>query len=204
MPLHDWAGVPPGDYLDFRGAWLIGIKVALNDGLLPPDYFALVVPTIPPGGNTVGRWRVEIQRARDRHLIAVIELVSPGNKASKSAFADLVRKSVQLLRQGVHVVLIDPFPPTARDPKGIHAVVWNELTGKPFTPPSGKPLTLASYAALGGNTFTAHVDPLAVGDRLPDVRLFLTDEYFVPTPLEATYAAAWKGFPAMLRAVVER
>jgi len=86
---------------------------------------------------------------------------------------------------------------------GIHATVWKELTNKRFAPPKGKPLTVASYVALGANTFTTHMEPLAVGDRLPDIPLFLSDEFFVETPLEETYQIAWLGFPSPLRAVVE-
>jgi hypothetical protein len=150
-----------------------------------------------------GRRRVAIQHARSRQIVAVIEIVSPSNKANKPDFADLIGKTVQLLRQGTHALMIDPFPPTPRDPRGIHAVVWKELTGKPFAQPDGKPLTVASYAARGGNTFSAYVEPLAVNDRLPDMPLHLTDEYRVKLPLEATYQTAWQGFPAALRGLVE-
>lgn len=151
----------------------------------------------------VGRRRVAIYHARNRQIVAVIEIISPSNKRKKPEFADLVGKTVQLLRQGVHVLLIDPFKPGARDPRGIHAAIWKELTGKPFTPPADKPLTLASYVALGANTFTAYVEPIAVGDHIPDMRLYLTDEFFVAVPLEETYQSAWQGFPAPLQAVVE-
>jgi hypothetical protein len=149
-----------------------------------------------------GRRRVAIHHARSRVIVAVIEIVSPSNKKNKPEFADLIGKTVQLLRQGAHVMLIDPFPPSNRDPNGINAVVWKELTGK-SPAPAGKPLTLASYVALGGNTFTSYVEPLSVGDRLPDMRLYLSSEYFVKTPLEETYQVAWQGFPAPLRKLVE-
>ena len=91
-----------------------------------------------------GRRRIAIKHARNRQIVAVIEIVSPSNKSAKPEFADLLEKSVQLLRQGIHLMLIDPFPPTSRDPRGIHAALWKELTGKKFTPPEGKPLTVAA------------------------------------------------------------
>lgn len=93
-------------------------------------------------------------------------------------------------------------PPSSRDPRCVHAAVWKELTGKPFVPSREKPLTVASYAALGANTFKAHVEPLAVGDPIPEMPLHLTDEYHVLLPLEATYQTAWSGFPAALRSLV--
>jgi hypothetical protein len=147
----------------------------------------------------VGRRRIAIRHVRNRRLVAVIEIVSPSNKASKAEFADLRDKSIGLLSGGVHLLLIDPFPPTARDPKGLHDAVWRGLTGKRFEPPADKPLTLAAYVARGADTFSAFVEPLAVDDRLPDMPLFLTDEHHVATPLEETYQSAWAGFPAPLR-----
>jgi hypothetical protein len=146
-----------------------------------------------------GRRRIAIHHIEGRRLVAVIEIVSPSNKASKAEFADLRNKSVGLLNGGVNLLLIDPFPPTARDPKGLHDAVWRALTGKRFTPPADKPLTLAAYVARGANTFSAFIEPTAVGDALRDLPLFLTPERHVPVPLEETYQTAWAGFPAPLR-----
>ena len=170
---------------------------------IPPPSVGLITATASGRKQrSSGRHRVVIRHARSRQTIAAIEIVSPNNKARKSEFADLVGKSVELLHQGGHVLIIDPFPPTARDPNGIHAAVWKRLTRKPFTQPAGKPLTFSSYVARGANIFSAFVEPLAVGDRLPDMPLFLTDELHVPTPLEETYQTAWQGFPAPLRVIV--
>jgi hypothetical protein len=242
MPMHDWTLVEPNDYHTFHLMWIASLASTLNNGSLPPGYFALaehtVRPYVPdvvtlslpsangtaaasgggvavatappptrftdtePGKRKAGRRRVSIQQARDRRVVAVIEIVSPSNKAKRDEFADLVGKSVQLLREGVHLLLIDPFPPTARDPHGLHAVVWKELTGKPFTPPAGKLLTLAAYRAAGDNTYTAYVEPVAPGDRLPDMPVFLTPEVYVNAPLEETYQVAWHGFPPPLRALL--
>ena len=44
--------------------------------------------------------------------------------------------------------LIDPFPPTKRDPHGLHAAIWAEIDeGSDFRPPPDKPLTLVAYEA---------------------------------------------------------
>ena len=65
-----------------------------------------------------------------------------------------------------------PVSPTPRDPAGIHQVIWDELSGVPFAErPADKPLTVASYDP--GVGLTAYVDPLCVGDHLPDAALFL-------------------------------
>jgi hypothetical protein len=41
MPVHDWTRVEAGVFHDFHTVWIGGIRTVLNDGLLPPDYYAL-------------------------------------------------------------------------------------------------------------------------------------------------------------------
>lgn len=150
-----------------------------------------------------GRRHIAIRAASDRRLVAVIEIVSPSNKARRKEFLDLVDKAVLLLTGGVHLLLIDPFPPTTRDPHGLHAAVWKALVGESFRPPVDKPLTLAAYAARGGGDCTAFVQPIAVGDVLPEMPLFLAPDRYVNVPLEATYQTAWAGFAPPLRGLLE-
>ena len=76
------------------------------------------------------------------------------------------------------------------------------MTKKPFTLPSDKPLTLASYAAEGGDYFASYVEPIAVGDELPAMPLFLGPEAYINVPLESSYQQAWTGFPEPWREVV--
>lgn len=144
--------------------------------------------------------QLSIRHISDHRMVALIELISPGNKAGESNFESFLNKACGVLSEGIHLLVIDPFPPTNRDPNGIHAAIWEAVTGKPFTPPVGKPLTLASY--YSGEKITAHVDPIAVGDVLPDKPLFLGAGLHVNVPLEATYTAAWQTFPAEWRNVI--
>jgi hypothetical protein len=60
-----------------------------------------------------------------------------------------------------------------------------------------KPLTCASY--IGGLGAEAFVEPVAVGDKLPTIPLFLTPEEYVPVPLEATYQSAFDSVPEIWR-----
>ena len=140
---------------------------------------------------------------RHRHgdVLAVIEIVSPGNKASRAEIRTLVDKSVDLIRQGIHLLLIDPFPPGPRDPHGLHKAIWDEFQEEELDLPPDKPLTLASYNA--GPECVAYVEFVAVGDRLPEMPLFLRPDTYVPAPLEATYQAAWATFPAALKGLLE-
>lgn len=86
---------------------------------------------------------------RHRHgdVVAVIEIVSPGNKATRAEFRALVEKSADLIRQGIHLLVIDLFPPGMRDPQGIHKAIWDEFQEEDLDLPPDKPLTLASYVS---------------------------------------------------------
>lgn len=140
-------------------------------------------------------------RHPDGDVIAVVEIVSPGNKDSRHAIRAFARKAEAFLRAKIHLLVVDPFPPTRRDPQGIHKVIWDRLRDEPFELPPDKRLTLASYSA--GGEVVAYVEPVAVGDALADMPLFLTPDRYVPCPLEATYQAAWATFPAVLKGQLE-
>ena len=134
-------------------------------------------------------------------VVAMIEVVSPGNKDSVNALRAFTGKVVDFLSKGISFVVIDLFPPTARDPDGIHQAIWDELVGEPFEArPTDKPLTVASYDAAGD--LATYVDPVAVGDPLPDAPLFLAPGWYVNIPLEMTYAASWEATPKPIRELV--
>ena len=144
--------------------------------------------------------RIVVRHAEGR-VVAFIEIVSPGNKGSRQALRAFVEKTTQLLEQGIHLLVVDLFPPGKRDPQGIHRAIWEEIHDTHFKLPAGKPLTLAAYAA--GSTMTAYVEPVAVGDVMPDMPLFLEPERHVLTPLEATYQAAWGELPEEIKELLE-
>ncbi len=52
-------------------------------------------------------------------------------------------------------------------------------------------------------TPNAYFEPIGVGAALPDMPLFLTPDYYVNVPLEATYQAAWHGVPKRWKRVIE-
>jgi hypothetical protein len=133
--------------------------------------------------------------------IAVIEIVSPGNKDSRGALREFVEKTVDYLRAGVHALVVDVLPPTRRDPCGIHKVIWDEVEDEDFTLPEGKNRVLASYET--GDVHTAYVEVVGVGDVLPDMPLFLASGWHILVPLEAAYRVAWEACPEALRTAVE-
>jgi hypothetical protein len=244
MPVHDWSRVDANVFHHFHQRWTIAICDALNAGLLPTGFSALVeqhaagfVPDLlalerrsrpkrpdePVGGVLVAeppRTRHVIQakevlaargnRIAIRHrlgeLVCMMEIVSPGNKGSRSALRSFVEKAVELLQRGVHLLIIDLLPPTARDPQGIHKAIWDELEDEPFQLTPDKPLTLAAYKAadpMAGIATTAYVEPVGVGDVLPNMPAYLERDGYVPVPLEATYQATWATCPADMRELVE-
>jgi hypothetical protein len=142
-----------------------------------------------------------IRHSSDDRVIALLEILSPGNKSSRHAIRSFVEKATEALYRGYHLLLLDLHPPTRRDPHGIHSAIWGEISDEVFTPPAGKPLTLAAYSA--GQTKRAYVQPVAVGDVLPDMPLFLEPETYINVPLEPTYQEAYRGVPSRWRRVLE-
>jgi hypothetical protein len=186
-PIHDWTRVDANLFHDFRQTWSIGIRNALNGGLLPKGYSALVeqhapnlvpdviavqrrpssAPSQPSGGVLItaapprARYVIRAQQASAaargnritiRHplgrVVCVIEIVSPGNKSSETALKAFVGKCVEFLRAGIHLLVVDLFPPSKRDPQGIHKAIWDEIEDQAFELPPDKPLTLVLLQVL--------------------------------------------------------
>jgi hypothetical protein len=143
------------------------------------------------------RRTIVIRHRSGNRVVAMIEIVSSGNKRTRDQIGRFVRKAVKVISAGVHLLVVDPFPPGKRDPQGIHGAIWAELEGADFRQPVKKPLTLASYAA--GPTTTARVQPFAVGQSIPDMPLFLSEERYVWVGLESAYQGAWEGTPDEVR-----
>jgi hypothetical protein len=189
--------------------------VTLNLGIDLPESSAggaivLAEPRPKPSTSVVmiadeDRYVRKTNRVVIRHelgeVLAVIELVSPGNKNSVHAIRSLVDKLAELLFERINLLVIDPLPPTPRDPQGIHALVWNEITDQPFKLPADRRLTISAYQAEPIKT--AWVEPIAVGMPLPTMPLFLQGEFYVDLPLEPSYMETWNVLPKELKRLVE-
>lgn len=145
--------------------------------------------------------RIAIHKTIGR-VVAMIEIVSPGNKDGKHAVHSFTAKAVELLQHGIHLLLIDPFPPSPRDPDGLPRLIWDELTGEPYDAgPPGGPLRVAAFDALDGPA--VYVDAPAIGGSWPDAPLFLGPGWYVEAPLESTYMDSWDATPRPIRNLVE-
>jgi hypothetical protein len=189
---------------------VLTLELAPGSGESNRTTTGLAVASVPPRTRLVSHAeeRIYVRKSnrvtvRHRHgqIVAVVEIVSPGNKASKNELRAVVEKSSELIMQGVHLLVIDPFPPSKRDPQGIHKAIWDEFIETDFELPAEQPLTLVSYDA--GPPPVAYVEPIAAGDALPDMPLFLKPGFYVPAPLEATYQETWSRFPAPMKRLLE-
>lgn len=145
---------------------------------------------------------VVIRHVSDDRIVAMLEIMSPGNKATRKAFREFLDKVTELPEYKVHLLIVDLIPSLRRAPDGIHAAIWQELVdGAEFHPPADKPLTLAAYES--DQAVKAYVEPVAVGDVLPAMPLILEPGWAVDVPLEATYQAAWDAVPRRWQQVLE-
>lgn len=133
MPVHDWTRVDAGIFHAFHHRWISAISDALNQGILPRDYYALPeqhaagfgpdvltlqgardqetdeeVPDDRGGIElAIAKPKLEVTAETDmefyrrkqniivvRHVsgdrvVAMVEIVSPGNKSTRHAFRSL-------------------------------------------------------------------------------------------------------------------
>lgn len=150
--------------------------------------------------------RLAIRHVSEDRVVAIVEIVSPGNKSGDTEFKRFVSKAVRAIRADVNVLILDPWPPTPRDPNGIHGAIWPKLGGKPYTAPADRPLTFAAYevadedAGLGPRCY---VEPSVVVEPLPEMPLFLSRDRYVSVPLESCYHVAFEGVSPRCRAALE-
>ena len=178
---------------------------------LPTQAGGTTLRTSPPRTRHIARSEREIYTTRQRRMVirhtsgdrmvALIEIVTANNKAIENAWRTFVDKTLSALSRGLHLLILDLYPPTARDPDGVHGSIWGELTGDAYNLPADADRTLAAYSA--GAVKTGYVEPVAIGQILRDMPLFLTPEGYVYLPLEATYTAAYDGVPKCYRRLLE-
>ncbi len=246
MPMHDWTRVEPGIFHAFHHEWISEISKALNQELLPDDYYALPEqvaagfgpdvltlqeepPDAVPNAQDTGDARsatglqtrpqttftaetdaefyrrkkssIVVRHVSGDRIVALLEIISPGNKSNRHALRAFVEKACELLEHRIHLLIVDPFPPGPRDPNGIHAAIWEEVEDDAFHLPEGRPLTLVAYECE--LTTRAFIETIAVGQPLPDMPLFLKPNGCVMIPLETAYQAAFAVLPKRWRTVLE-
>lgn len=150
------------------------------------------------------RRSLSIRHVSGHHLIAIVEIVSLANKDRPQSIVQFAEKVESMLNAGIHVLLVDLFPPGLHDPQGMHDAIQQCLNSfeERYDLPADEPLTLASYVA--GPCVEVYLERLAVGGVLPDdMPLFLHPDRYINVPLESTYQQAYRGVPEFWREVLE-
>lgn len=145
---------------------------------------------------------IVVRHVSGDRIVAMLEIVSPGNKSTRHAFRAFVDKVCEPLEHRIHLLIVDPFPPGPRDPNGVHAAIWGEVQDEPYVALADEPLMMVAYEC--GRATRAHIEPVAVGMVLPSMPLILEPEAHILVPLEATYLTAFNTMPQRWRAVLEQ
>jgi hypothetical protein len=123
----------------------------------------------------------------DPRLAAAVELLSPRNKDRPQARQAFAVKCVGYLQQGCSVVVVDTVTTRRAD---LNAAILS-LLGVEAGPPAG--LSAVSYRAVGheeeAQQLQAWPAPLALGQALPTLPLWIAADFAVPLDLEASYRA---------------
>ncbi len=123
MPVHDWTRVSDGIFHDFHYSWVLETKRTLKRGLLPKGYYVMAEQIggdlgVPQILILAGLQRsLVIRHTSDDRIVAMIEVLSAGNKSSRHAIRSFLDKAVAALDGGVTFywsmsILPDPATPT--------------------------------------------------------------------------------------------
>src|SRR6266849_2964875 len=103
-----------------------------NQWSLPPDTGGTALADAPPRvrrrqtlePTALARRRsLAIRHVTGHRLVALLEILSPANKDRKEHLQAFAEKVASALDFGVHVLVVDLFPPGRHDPQGIHGVM---------------------------------------------------------------------------------
>jgi hypothetical protein len=216
MPLLDHFNPPLSrthPWRSFHGAWAAAMARLLNGGVLPDGYYAapllessiqndepdaapewippqpvLTVSVDLPMDDTVG---VHVYRKDgDPLLTAVIELVGLCTKLRLQGRQAFAVKCAGYLQRRLSLVIVDTVTPLQSD---LNASIMPLLGLDPV-----KVLPLG-YGAVsyqvegrkkGAQTLLLWPAPLALGEPLPTLPLWIAADFSVPLDLEASYRAA--------------
>jgi hypothetical protein len=125
---------------------------------------------------------------RGRQLVAAVELVSPGNKDRPENRRAFAIKCAAYIQQQVSVVVVDIV--TERH-ANLHVELMDLLERTEAAPwPEGQDIYAVAYRTTKENNawrLDLWPEPLALGQPLPTLPLWLASNLAVPLELEATY-----------------
>lgn len=131
---------------------------------------------------------VDVFDRRTERVVAVIDWISPSNKQSTAARAQFVSKFLARLRRGVSILVVDVVTDHGAN---LYAELLDWIGARDPSLGEQPPATYAAacrWRPVGSKMMLeAWSTPLAVGDRLPVLPLWLTERLAVPVDLEASY-----------------
>lgn len=126
----------------------------------------------------------------DPRLAAAVELVSPRNKDRPAARQAFAVKCVGYLQQGSSVVVVDTVTTRRAD---LNAAILSLLNVQPSDTSLPPGLSGVSYRAVSRDDEHQQLfvwpTPLALGQSLPTLPLWIAPEFSVPLDLDASYQA---------------
>jgi hypothetical protein len=164
-----------------------GVALAWEKLVYTPPLTALAMPVSFPE-----EYRVEVRDTlRASRILAVIELVSPGNKDDSEARESFAGKCLSYLSKGIGLVVIDIV--TARLANLHNVLVRLAKHGSSFEMAGEPSIYTTAYRPVHRNKEDV-VDlwqwELALGSALPVVPLALKEFGTIPLNLDATYLEA--------------
>jgi Protein of unknown function (DUF4058) len=227
MPLLDHFNPPLNrthPWRSFHGAWAAAMARLLNQGVLPPGYYAVplvdrdgpieidvaALQDLEASGDFEARsWAapapglavavdlaavdgVEVQVFADEgdpRLAAAVELLSPRNKDRPAARQAFAVKCVGYLQQGSSVVVVDTVTTRRADLNSAILSLLGVDIDATALPRAN--LAAVSYRAVAradeSQQLEAWSAPLALGQPLPTLPLWIASDFSVPLDLEASY-----------------
>ncbi len=127
----------------------------------------------------------------DPRLAAAVELLSPRNKDRPAARQALAVKCVSYLQQGSSVVVVDTVTTRRADLNGTILSLLGVDAGAALSPAR---LSAVSYRAVGREEESQQLQlwpaPLAMGQPLPTLPLWIASDFSVPLDLDESYRTA--------------
>ena len=145
--------------------------------------------------------RIAIRNVNGNKVVAIIEVVSPGDKHSGLAFNKFREKVHFLIERGIQILIIDPFPPGTFDPEGIARGL--QIESESIVPKAMNDEPLSFLLLRVSDHVSGFVEFGSVGKDVPTMPLFLNSERYVNIPLNDSYTEAWTSFPRPWQELLE-
>lgn len=191
MPLRDHFRPPVSDLCSWQemfGGWP-SIMVRDLFSRLPPNYRSS--PLVRPRQIDSDRdeYEVRIHEKSDNRIVAQVVFATPLDKAQAECSELFVTRIREILRAGICVAIID----IASIPRlNLYTKILDSLACKDQTvedsPHSCYAFTARARASSRGpSILEAWYHPMAMGEPLPTVSIWLNAEACIPLPLEPNY-----------------